>query len=150
MTCDGEPGGCFIIKECYRSSATFSTRMIYSLEKNKLKVFNLTYQNDNCAGELGIHPMSWSDWDITLSNINQDTGEADIEAAYTYYGDGYILGNNRPSKDTKYQSKLWVDSNGDKSRLCLSEGLIEATRPVMFMSTTAQPLDTNNCAIELK
>lgn len=151
LSCDGDLSGCFITS-CKRSSDYYSSRLVYSLENEKLKVVNVTYQNSSCEVKPDLHPTSWSNWDISLSNLNVDTGQADLEATLVYYSDGYILASpsTKPVKDTVYKSKIWVDAGGEKSRLCLSEGLIDPSRPVKFMETEdALPLDTNNCVDEL-
>lgn len=141
--------GCFIIPNCRTSSGYFSTRMVIGVESDRIKAFMLAYNNSNCAGAPHLHPTVWSQWVYTLENVNEDTHQGELSLMLDRYDDGYVFDYNKPRDNVVYRSLIWVDDFGTTKKLCLSDGLIDQTRPLKFMSTEADALDSSNCAEEL-
>lgn len=139
-------GGCFINPECKVLSATYSDRTVYHLGSNHIAAYVIKYDNDNCAGTPGIHPMSWSYWNHSVTNLNEDTLQGELALTLEYYADGFLFDPNKPRSGITYRSAIWLDDTSMPRRLCLSDGILDPARPLKFMNTVAYPLDSNTCA----
>ncbi len=141
-------GGCFINPECKALSADYSDRTVYHLGSDHIAAYVIKYDNDHCAGTPGIHPMSWSYWNHSVTDLNEDTLQGELALTLEYYGDGFLFDANKPRSGTTYRSAIWVDDTSVPRRLCLSEDMLDPARPLKFMATVAAPLDSNTCAEE--
>lgn len=142
--------GCFIHPQCRSSSDYYSSRMVYSLTADSISAFMVKYDNSSCAGDPKMHPTVWSYWVSQIEAMAADPQQGALTVSNYYYADGYLFDSNKPLKNVDYHANVWVDNNGSSRRLCLSEGLIDPSRPLKFMDTSAAPLDSNDCAEEFK
>ncbi|AMO54322.1 hypothetical protein GZ77_22365 [Endozoicomonas montiporae] len=144
--CDGDGEnirGCYIIPSCRRSSDYFSTRTVYGFGSDKITAYMISYDSSNCSGSPTMSYSSAGIWEYT-ADYDENLAQGELSVELVYYGDGYLFDPNKPQKGITYKANYNTDNN---AKLCLSDLLIDPTRPLKFMSTKADPIDYSNCAV---
>jgi hypothetical protein len=150
MTCSGSAiAGCYVIPTCYSSSQTFSTRMAYGIDADKLTAVFINYQTYNCTGPATVAGLLYGQWNYTLPSFDTVSGRGQVAATLIHYTDGYVVDPTPPQFLVTYASNISLTGSAGAKKLCLSTGLVDPTRPLRFTSTTAQGLDATNCAVTL-
>ncbi|MGL6258613.1 hypothetical protein [Vibrio sp. WXL210] len=145
--CEGDGNniyGCYVMPSCYKPSSYVSTssRTVYGVGRDKLTAYVLDYLTDNCSGKPILSFMSAGIWSYSASyDENLDQGELAVNL--TYYQDERWDNSSTPAKGVTYRAHFHID-NGKK--LCLSDGLIDATRPLKFMSQSPGQINFSKCA----
>lgn len=150
LRCTGSQiAGCFVIPGCSPSSDYYSTRMVYGIDADTMTALLVTYQTSDCSGAAALHPTVRGQWRYALRGFDPATQRGEVSATLVYYADGFVFDTNLPQTGVTYASSIDVSQVSGQARLCLSTPLIDQRRPLKLMSSTAQALDTANCAVRL-
>lgn len=150
LSCTGSSiAGCFTLPTCHRSSDYFSTRTVYDIGASRIMALSISYQSSDCSGAATLSNTLYGQWNYTLNQYDSSSMIGRIGATLVHYADGYLFDPNQPVIGVIYSADIQVTTTNGQAKLCVSSPLIDATRPLKFMSTTALPLDLTNCAIGL-
>lgn len=150
LSCTGSSiAGCFSLPTCYRSSDTFSTRTVYDIGASRIIALSISYQSSDCSGAATMSNTLYGHWNYTLDQYDSNSKIGRIGVKLVHYADGYVFDTNKPVTGVTYSADIQITTTNGQAKLCMSSPLIDATRPLKFMSTTTSALDLNNCAIGL-